>query len=214
MSDNDLCHFQARFHFHLLFAEAGCYSPRRSAIFWLLADRTRLGRLLSAFPPERRPLMADSQKPEPISKELNTPRSGPEPLQGPHWDHHDPEPANFMPLRLQLQPAGPSVDFTRPEVLVGRHSVADVRLRSSEVSRRHCRFVFAEGQWQVFDLSSLNGVWVNGLRVQHAILQNKDVLHIGSYDFEVEIGPSTIPIPASNPQTQQVETGEPHKNAS
>jgi len=123
--------------------------------------------------------------------------SGPEPLQGPHWNHRDTEPAGFLPLRLSLQPGGTSVDLTRPEVIVGRHSDADVRLRSPEVSRRHCRFVFAEGQWQVFDLSSLNGVWVNGHRVQQAILKNKDVLHIGSYDLGVQIGPLTITVPAA-----------------
>ncbi len=144
--------------------------------------------------PEERPIMDDSNQPT---------ASGPEPLQGPHWNHHDPEPAGFLPLRLSLQPGGTSVELTRPEVIVGRHSDADVRLRSPEVSRRHCRFVFAEGQWQVFDLNSMNGVWVNGLRVQRAILQSKDVLHIGSYDFEVQIGPSTIPMPAADSASEK-----------
>jgi pSer/pThr/pTyr-binding forkhead associated (FHA) protein len=158
----------------------------------------------------------------------NTPRSGPEPLQGPHWSHHDPEPSGFIPLRLLLQPGGFSVEFTRPEMVVGRQSAADVRLRSAEVSRRHCRFVFAEGQWQVFDLSSMNGVWVNGLRVQRAILQNKDVLHIGNYDFLVEIGPSTIPLTGAGTQSAEglasskpekhpsdnSDSREPHKKAS
>lgn len=141
--------------------------------------------------------------------------SAPQPLQGPHWNQADVEPAGFMPLRLLLQPGGFSVEFTRPEMLVGRHSVADVRLRSPEVSRRHCRFVFADGHWQVFDLSSMNGVWVNGMRVPHAILQNKDVLHIGSYDFDVEIGPSTIPMSGAGTQrADKPESPEPHKKAS
>jgi pSer/pThr/pTyr-binding forkhead associated (FHA) protein len=141
--------------------------------------------------------------------------SGPEPLQGPHRNQADVEPAGFVPLRLLLQPGGFSVEFTRPEMLVGRHSVADVRLRSPEVSRRHCRFVFADGHWQVFDLSSMNGVWVNGSRVPHAILQNKDILHVGSYDFEVEIGPSTIPMSGAGTQRpDKPESPEPHKKAS
>jgi pSer/pThr/pTyr-binding forkhead associated (FHA) protein len=113
----------------------------------------------------------------------------------------------MLPLRLLLQPDGSPLELNRPEMLVGRHSESDVRLRSPEVSRRHCRFVFAEGQWQVFDLNSLNGVWVNGLRVQHAVLQNKDVVHIGAYDFEVEIGPTTLPMTGATPD-------QPHKKAS
>jgi len=131
--------------------------------------------------------------------------SGSLPLQGPHWKHSDLEPANMLPLRLLLQPEGSSLELNRPDMLVGRHSESDVRLRSPEVSRRHCRFVFAEGQWQIFDLNSLNGVWVNGLRVRHAVLQNKDVLHIGAYDFEVEIGPTTLPMPgAATPKTDKI----------
>jgi len=153
--------------------------------------------------------------------------SGSLPLQGPHWKHSDLEPANGLPLRLLLQPEGSSLELNRPEMLVGRHSEADVRLRSPEVSRRHCRFVFALGQWQVFDLNSLNGVWVNGLRVQHAVLQNKDVVHIGSYDFEVEIGPSTLPMPGAGSSAKNIPESvtdvllpdplaseEPHKKAS
>jgi pSer/pThr/pTyr-binding forkhead associated (FHA) protein len=150
------------------------------------------------------------------------------PLQGPHWKHSDLEPANMLPLRLVLMPAGSSLELDRPEMVVGRHSEADVRLRSAEVSRRHCRFVFALGQWQVFDLNSLNGVWVNGLRVQHAVLQDKDMVHIGSYDFQVEIGPTTLPMPsAAGPIAKKtsdsvtdvlppdpVSSGQPHKKAS
>jgi pSer/pThr/pTyr-binding forkhead associated (FHA) protein len=131
--------------------------------------------------------------------------SGPEPLQGPHWDHHDPEPAGFLPFRLSLQPGGNSVELTRPEMVIGRQSAADIRLRSPEVSRRHCRLVFADGQWQVFDLSSLNGVWVNGLRVQRATLQNNDILHIGNYDFVVQIGPATIPMQAAGSASEKSE---------
>jgi hypothetical protein len=118
----------------------------------------------------------------------------------PSGDLH-PLSSNILPLRLLLQPDGRALELNRPEMIVGRHSEADVRLRSPEVSRRHCRFVFVEGQWQVFDLNSLNGLWLNGIRVQHAVLQNKDVLHIGPYDFEVEIGPTTLPLPrpASEP---------------
>lgn len=119
----------------------------------------------------------------------------------------NPRSSDFVPLRLLVQPDGAALELNRPEMIVGRHSETDVRLRSPEVSRRHCRFVFADSQWQVFDLNSLNGVWVNGMRVQHAILQNKDALHIGPYDFEVEIGPTILPMTGATPE-------QPHKRAS
>ena len=81
----------------------------------------------------------------------NAPEAGPAP--------------DCVPLRLVLQPGGAVIEVSRPEVLVGRHSEVDVRLPLPDVSRRHCRFVYADGIWRVFDLRSLNGVYVNGERI-------------------------------------------------
>src|SRR5229473_2849513 len=85
------------------------------------------------------------------------------PSPGPQYPRPcDPEPPSaFIPLKLILQPNGPVLELTRPDTLMGRHSEADVRLPLPDVSRRHCRFLFADGAWQIFDLDSLNGVFVN-----------------------------------------------------
>ncbi len=122
------------------------------------------------------------------------------PLQGPHRNQTASEPSPFVPLRLELEPGGPSVEFNRPEMLVGRHSGAALRLRLPDVSRRHCRFVFSEGRWQVFDLNSLNGVFVNGERVHQATLDNGDVIRIGSYTFMAELRATLAmsPMPAAD----------------
>jgi pSer/pThr/pTyr-binding forkhead associated (FHA) protein len=88
-----------------------------------------------------------------------------------------------------LQPSGASVEVTSADVLVGRHTEADVRLPLPDVSRRHCRLLFVEGCWQVVDLHSLNGVFVNGEQVLQAPLQQGDQLRIGGFTFLVEVGP-------------------------
>jgi hypothetical protein len=54
-------------------------------------------------------------------------------------------PADFVPLRLVLQPSGATMEVAQADVLVGRHSCADVRLPLPDVSRRHCRLVFVGG---------------------------------------------------------------------
>src|SRR2546423_3973024 len=54
---------------------------------------------------------------------------------------------DFIPMTLVLQPNGLKVELTRPEMLLGRHSGADLRLPMPDVSRRHCRFVFQDGVW-------------------------------------------------------------------
>jgi hypothetical protein len=111
------------------------------------------------------------------------------PLQGPHWPRAralDAE-KSCPPLRLVLQPSGWSIDLTRPELVLGRHMCADVRLPLPDVSRRHCRFACMDGIWHVFDLNSLNGIYVNGEQVRHAVLHHRDELRIGGFTFRVEL---------------------------
>lgn len=110
-------------------------------------------------------------------------------FQGPHWPRPRPLETEYevTPMRLVLQPSGWSIDLTKSEVVLGRHTSADVRLPLPDVSRRHCRFVFSEGIWHVYDLNSLNGIYVNGEQVRHAILHHADEMRIGGFTFHVEM---------------------------
>ena len=101
---------------------------------------------------------------------------------GPHADM----PAGFVPLRLFFAPERVHIEVAFPLAIVGRHSTADVRLAYTDVSRRHCRLVFANGQWRVQDLKSLNGVFVNNAPVVDSILYAGDMLRLGSLALLVE----------------------------
>jgi pSer/pThr/pTyr-binding forkhead associated (FHA) protein len=98
----------------------------------------------------------------------------------------DQENAGFIALRLVLQPTGASVEVNRSDVVIGRHSQADIRLPLPDVSRRHCRLTFVAGCWQVIDLQSLNGVFLNGEQILQAPLAEGDELRIGGFTFLVE----------------------------
>jgi pSer/pThr/pTyr-binding forkhead associated (FHA) protein len=119
-------------------------------------------------------------------------------------------PADFVPLRLLLQPGGLSVELNKPDMLIGRHSTADVRLSLPDISRRHCRFAFSDGAWRVFDLSSLNGVFVNGERLHEATVFHGDRVRLGSLTFEVEIAPT----PALTRATRLLPEEQPIRKAS
>jgi len=118
-------------------------------------------------------------------------------LQGPHKDPRQPDlPMGFVPLRLLLLPGGLCVELTRPNMLVGRHSEADVRLALPDVSRRHCRFLFQHGHWKIIDLDSMNGIFLNGERMQEAALYDGDQVRIGSFLFAVHMEQSrSLPLP-------------------
>jgi pSer/pThr/pTyr-binding forkhead associated (FHA) protein len=125
--------------------------------------------------------MDDPRTPSPESASL--------PLQGPHWPRSRPLDGDdtLPPLRLVLQPSGWSIELNKPEVVLGRHTSAHVRLPLPDVSRRHCRFVCSDGIWHVFDLNSLNGIFVNGEQSRHAILHHRDELRIGGFTFRIEL---------------------------
>jgi pSer/pThr/pTyr-binding forkhead associated (FHA) protein len=108
----------------------------------------------------------------------------------PHpWDAPPPE---FVPLWLVLEGGGGArVELRRTDNLIGRHSEADVRLPLPDVSRRHCRFVWSLAGWQVIDLDSLNGVFVNDVKVRQAGLRPGDLVRLGGFTFRVELGAKT-----------------------
>ncbi len=108
------------------------------------------------------------------------------PFQGPHR-RPDGE-SQVAPLRLSLRPGRFAVELTRSGLVFGRHSTADVRLPLPDVSRHHCRFVCEAGRWQVIDLDSLNGVFVNDAPVRRAELHDRDTVRIGGFVFEVDLG--------------------------
>jgi len=64
---------------------------------------------------------------------------------------------------------------------IGRSPDCGVFLDDVTVSRRHAALVRREGGWQIEDLGSLNGTFVNRRRVDSAPLEDGDELQIGKY---------------------------------
>jgi pSer/pThr/pTyr-binding forkhead associated (FHA) protein len=69
----------------------------------------------------------------------------------------------------------------------GRSPRSDFVINAPLVSRLHCRLtVSVEGTVEVRDLDSTNGTWINGERVQHAMLADGAVLKIGRAEMVLE----------------------------
>ncbi len=80
---------------------------------------------------------------------------------------------------------GPNVGSRIPlgtrRVTAGRHPESDLFLDDVTVSRRHAEIVYTEAGYQVLDVGSLNGTYVNRQRVERALLANGDELQIGKF---------------------------------
>lgn len=79
-------------------------------------------------------------------------------------------------------------------VVLGRHLDCHVRLDGRKVSRRHVQLTRqAPAQYLVEDLGSHNGTFVNGQRVQSAVVRPGDVVMIGEWAGRVQYVKSADP---------------------
>jgi pSer/pThr/pTyr-binding forkhead associated (FHA) protein len=70
---------------------------------------------------------------------------------------------------------------------VGRDPTCQIRIESTDVSRFHCRLrPRSDGCWEIADLGSRNGTFVNDVRVEgRVVLRAGDVIRIGPMGFQV-----------------------------
>jgi predicted component of type VI protein secretion system len=90
-----------------------------------------------------------------------------------------------MPPQLLALTEGPNILLDKPILLVGRHEECDIQLPSRKISRRHCCIAQVNDYLVVRDLSSTNGIRINGVRVLEGCLRTGDELTIGNYRYEV-----------------------------
>jgi pSer/pThr/pTyr-binding forkhead associated (FHA) protein len=69
---------------------------------------------------------------------------------------------------------------------VGRATRADFIVDAPLVSRVHCRLTAGAAELEVLDLESTNGTFVNGERVERALLKGGDRLGVGRVELTVE----------------------------
>jgi pSer/pThr/pTyr-binding forkhead associated (FHA) protein len=116
-----------------------------------------------------------------------------------------------------------SFAISRDVTLIGRREDCDFRIPLGDISRKHCRLVVEGDVLRVQDLGSSNGTFVNGKRVQDAVLSAGDTLQVGPITFvlrlngqppENELIPvtagsrSTAPPTPATPATSATDDGE------
>jgi pSer/pThr/pTyr-binding forkhead associated (FHA) protein len=80
--------------------------------------------------------------------------------------------------------------FTSNKVLVGRSDFADIVLEDEFVSKLHLALIWFDEALLLIDLKSANGTAVNSVKTRKALLQENDVISLGSYRLTVSNAPS------------------------
>jgi pSer/pThr/pTyr-binding forkhead associated (FHA) protein len=87
--------------------------------------------------------------------------------------------------------AGSRFLLDQDSTTAGRHPTSDIFLDDITVSRRHAEFRCVSGEFQIVDVGSLNGTYVNREPVDSAVLANRDEVQIGKFRLVFLTGPTT-----------------------
>ena len=94
-------------------------------------------------------------------------------------------------------------------LFLGRDSSNQVEVEDPAVSRKHCSITeLSSGVFEIGDLDSHNGTFVNGIKVSRKTMQHGDRIRIGSREFEFRTGPDEEAAPLSSYQGTQASSAE------
>jgi ABC transport system ATP-binding/permease protein len=87
-----------------------------------------------------------------------------------------------------------NIDLSKDHIVIGRDPSCDVVIAHPVVSKRHAEIVKQNGKTLLVDLGSVNGTFVNGIRVKRHELQDLDRVVIGPSELHFR-GGSLVHVP-------------------
>ena len=90
--------------------------------------------------------------------------------------------------------------LARPAILIGRRSMNDVVLDDLTVSGQHAEIISKADGFEIRDLGSRNGTYVDGQLMTSAALKAGSVIQTGIYRIEFRIDPEQAPKPPAEDQ--------------
>lgn len=91
---------------------------------------------------------------------------------------------------IGLDMVGFAHEIARPRINIGRTHDNDLRILEPTVSRLHAMLTLRNGEATIVDANSRNGVFVNGIQVRYAKLEDGDVVTFGTVRFRYRVGGS------------------------
>lgn len=75
------------------------------------------------------------------------------------------------------------IELNQPVIRLGRNSANTIHLEHPTVSAFHAEIHRQNGNFELIDLDSSNGTFVNGVRIKHKVLQQRDRISLGAMHF-------------------------------
>ena len=85
-------------------------------------------------------------------------------------------------VTLKGRPVG-TFSFNQEAIMIGRDPGSDIHLDNAGVSRRHAQIVKNGDRFEILDVGSSNGTFVNGYPAAERVLDNGDVVQVGKFSL-------------------------------
>jgi pSer/pThr/pTyr-binding forkhead associated (FHA) protein len=110
-----------------------------------------------------------------------------------------PSTMNYVLQVVRGRSTSTTLKLTDNVTSLGRHDDCVIRIKSAQVSRRHCELYEVGAQLMLRDLGSSNGTYVNGKRVTGEVsLKHGDEVTVGAVTLRVaKLGKPVSSLPAS-----------------
>ncbi len=99
---------------------------------------------------------------------------------------------NKLPAALLIMGKKSIYKFNQPVIRVGRSRENDLIIDHSKVSRTHAKIRYTGDRFEITDLESMGGTYVNGERISRQILSKGDVITLA--DFHLVFGQEEFPV--------------------
>ncbi len=103
---------------------------------------------------------------------------------------------------LEGPDAGAKFSFDSGRLLIGRGDECQIRINQGSISRHHAALTFMGDCWQIEDLNSQNGVFIDGVQISRQQLTQSTRLRLGTINVQFEAGPELQPRSAAPVQQQ------------
>ncbi len=90
---------------------------------------------------------------------------------------------------LEGPDAGAKFSFDSGRLLIGRGDECQIRINQGSISRHHAALTFMGDCWQIEDLNSQNGVFIDGVQISRQRLTVSTRLRLGTINVQFEAGP-------------------------
>ena len=107
-------------------------------------------------------------------------------------------PSLFPPLKVSLGPGHRALIFSS-SFRIGRAEDCEVSIQNEYASRVHAQVIFENGNWWIRDLTSSNGLYCGGRRVESVPITRSTTVRLGVEGPEIFFEPQTVQEPYSVP---------------